>query len=103
MRGTWIGGLGYRMRCYGQCRCGLRTCRVFDVRFSADIRTEKRFGQIDVLVNNAGTNHRRAFHMMKFEDFWRVIEVNFKAVYRAGLVMLNVAYVSDAQGPSKIP
>jgi NADP-dependent 3-hydroxy acid dehydrogenase YdfG len=43
-------------------------------------RTEKKWGQIDVLVNNAGTNYRRPFHMFKFEDMWRVIEVNFKAV-----------------------
>jgi NADP-dependent 3-hydroxy acid dehydrogenase YdfG len=43
-------------------------------------RTEKKLGEIDVLVNNAGTNYRRPFHMFKFEDLWRVIEVNFKAV-----------------------
>lgn len=46
----------------------------------AERRTEKKFGQIDVLVNNAGTNYRKPYHMMKFEDFWRVIEINFKAV-----------------------
>jgi NADP-dependent 3-hydroxy acid dehydrogenase YdfG len=43
-------------------------------------RTEKKFGEIDVLVNNAGTNHRRPYHMIQWEDFWNVIEVNFKAV-----------------------
>ena len=43
-------------------------------------RTEKRFGKIDVLVNNAGINRRRPFHMMSFETFSKVIEVNFMAV-----------------------
>jgi NAD(P)-dependent dehydrogenase (short-subunit alcohol dehydrogenase family) len=43
-------------------------------------RTEKRFGKIDVLVNNAGINRRRPFHMMSFETFAKVIEVNFMAV-----------------------
>lgn len=43
-------------------------------------RIEKKLGEIDVLVNNAGTNRRRPFHMMTFDQFWKVIEVNFKAV-----------------------
>ena len=48
---------------------------------SAERRIEGKLGQIDVLVNNAGTNYRKPYHMMKFDDFWKVIEVNFKAVY----------------------
>jgi NAD(P)-dependent dehydrogenase (short-subunit alcohol dehydrogenase family) len=51
------------------------------------IRTEKRFGKIDVLVNNAGVNSRRPFHMMKFDEFWRVVEVDFKAVDFLSLVI----------------
>lgn len=43
-------------------------------------RIEKKLGQIDVLVNNAGTNYRKPYHMMTFDEFWKVIEVNFKAV-----------------------
>jgi len=43
-------------------------------------RTEEKLGEIDVLVNNAGTNYRRPYHMMTFEEFWNVIEINFKAV-----------------------
>ena len=48
---------------------------------SAERRIEEKLVQIDVLVNNAGTNYRKPYHMMEFDDFWKVIEVNFKAVY----------------------
>jgi NADP-dependent 3-hydroxy acid dehydrogenase YdfG len=66
------------------------------VAYDTDLRTEKKFGQIDVLVNNAGTNYRRPFHLMKFEDFWKVIEVNFKAVMIHSWRALMEANVLDA-------
>jgi NADP-dependent 3-hydroxy acid dehydrogenase YdfG len=47
-------------------------------------------------VNNAGTNKRRPFHLMTFDEFWRVIDVNFKAVPPQLVTLLMIAYVSDA-------
>ncbi|KAF2471623.1 NAD(P)-binding protein [Lindgomyces ingoldianus] len=40
---------------------------------------EKELGPIEVLVNNAGILDQRPLIMSTFDDFWRQIEVNFKA------------------------
>jgi NAD(P)-dependent dehydrogenase (short-subunit alcohol dehydrogenase family) len=40
---------------------------------------EKQLGPINVLVNNAGIFDQRPFMMSTFDNFWRQIEVNFKA------------------------
>jgi NADP-dependent 3-hydroxy acid dehydrogenase YdfG len=79
----------------------MRFSQSIAIHEGADHRTEKEFGKIDVLVNNAGTNHRRPFHMMKFEDFWHVNDVNYKAVIRYLLRSLIVANVLDAQTAPK--
>jgi hypothetical protein len=39
--------------------------------------------------------------MMEFDDFWRVIEVNFKAVFSYPTPLLSTAYVSNAQDTPK--
>jgi len=41
--------------------------------------------------------------MMKFEEFWRVIEVNFKAARSSIFISLTTAHVFDAQDPSQVP
>ncbi|RMZ66264.1 short chain dehydrogenase reductase SDR [Pyrenophora seminiperda CCB06] len=43
-------------------------------------QVQSQLGPIDVLVNNAGIFDQRPFLMSKFDDFWKQIEVNFKAV-----------------------
>ncbi|OAK99671.1 NAD(P)-binding protein [Phaeosphaeriaceae sp. SRC1lsM3a] len=40
---------------------------------------EKNLGPIDILVNNAGIFDQRPLLMSTFEQFWRQVEVNFKA------------------------
>ena len=40
----------------------------------------KKFGEIDVLVNNAGGGPIRGFVTQKFDEFWAGVEQNFKGV-----------------------
>lgn len=40
------------------------------------------FGQIDVLINNAGIYPRQPFAEMSFDDWQRIIEVNLNGCYR---------------------
>ncbi|XP_014560885.1 hypothetical protein COCVIDRAFT_88501 [Bipolaris victoriae FI3] len=70
-----------------------KTCLSFGVKveaFGCDVRDQERLtevlaqvtkqlGPIDVLVNNAGIFDQRPLIMSAFEDFWKQIEVNFKA------------------------
>jgi len=46
--------------------------------------TLEDFGEIDVLVNNAGIVHSAAFLDLKEEDFDRVIRINLKGAFLAG-------------------
>jgi NAD(P)-dependent dehydrogenase (short-subunit alcohol dehydrogenase family) len=56
-------------------------CDVTDaekVKASID-EVEKSLGPIDILVNNAGIFDQRPLLMSTFDQFWRQVEVNFKA------------------------
>lgn len=44
-------------------------------------RLKKRFGTIDVLVNNAGTAHIGLLHEMTIEEWHRIIETNLTSVF----------------------
>jgi 3-oxoacyl-[acyl-carrier protein] reductase len=60
---------------------------------SAVEQTAKAFGQIDVLVNNAGTAIPRAFEEATLEEFDQVININFRAVLVATQAVLK--YLPD--------
>ncbi len=44
-------------------------------------KTLERFGKVDVLVNNAGSNIRKPFFEVTIEDYDAVMQVQLKAVY----------------------
>jgi len=57
-----------------------------DVSEAEDIKamvsaTIKQFGKIDVLVNNAGTTHRRSIIEFEDEEYDRVIKVNMRSCF----------------------
>jgi 3-oxoacyl-[acyl-carrier protein] reductase len=60
---------------------------------SAVEQTAKAFGQIDVLVNNAGTAIPKAFEEATLEEFDRVIDINFRGVLVATQAALK--YMPD--------
>jgi 2-deoxy-D-gluconate 3-dehydrogenase len=57
------------------------------------------FGRIDILVNNAATNHFQDFLEFPDEEFDRVVELNLKTVYYLGH---DVAKLMVKQGGGKI-
>jgi 2-deoxy-D-gluconate 3-dehydrogenase len=59
----------------------------------------KAFGKIDVLVNNAATNHFQNFLDFPDEQYDRVVELNLKAVY---YLSHDVAKIMAANGGGKI-
>jgi NAD(P)-dependent dehydrogenase (short-subunit alcohol dehydrogenase family) len=50
--------------------------------------TEK-FGEIDVLVNNAGGGPICGFVTQKFEEFWAGVEQNFKGVFSSITILIQ--------------
>jgi 3-oxoacyl-[acyl-carrier protein] reductase len=60
---------------------------------SAVEQTAKAFGQIDVLVNNAGTAIPKPFEEATLEEFDQVININFRGVLVATQAVLK--YMSD--------
>ena len=60
---------------------------------SAVEQAAKTFGQIDVLVNNAGTAIPKTFEEATLEEFDRVIDINFRGVLVATQAVLK--YMSE--------
>jgi 3-oxoacyl-[acyl-carrier protein] reductase len=51
--------------------------------------TEKAFGQIDILINNAGVSQPLPFALMDDEDWTHVMDVNAKGVFIASRAVLR--------------
>ncbi|KAH0342003.1 cytochrome P450 reductase 1, partial [Aureobasidium melanogenum] len=56
-------------------------CDVIDTKESAITlaQIEEDLGPVDILLNNAGGTLDRPFHMETFDQFWSMIDLNFKA------------------------
>ena len=66
--------------------------------------TVDAFGQIDVLVNNAGIVHSAGFLELTEEDFDRVIQTNLKGAFLAGQAVAKrmVKQIADGGEPGAI-
>ncbi len=49
------------------------------IRFSETV--EKEFGEIDVLINNAGVSHYGLFQDISLSDFQKVFQINFESMF----------------------
>ena len=49
----------------------------------------KRYGQIDILINNAGITKDRTFRKMSLEEWEEVINVNLNSVYKTTSEVIN--------------
>jgi acetoacetyl-CoA reductase len=49
----------------------------------------KRYGQIDILINNAGITRDRTFRKMSLEEWEEVINVNLNSVYKTTSEVIN--------------
>ena len=64
-------------------KCHAMTCDVSDLSSIPEFISKviSQFGQIDVLVNNAGINMKKEFQDVTDEDFQKVITTNLTAVF----------------------
>jgi NAD(P)-dependent dehydrogenase (short-subunit alcohol dehydrogenase family) len=65
--------------------------------------TAKRFGRIDILINNAGIVHRGTALETSDDDFARVMAVNVEAVFRfsrAGVRRMIAQFEQSGRGPN---
>jgi NAD(P)-dependent dehydrogenase (short-subunit alcohol dehydrogenase family) len=65
--------------------------------------TVKRFGRIDILINNAGIVHRGTALETSDDDFARVMAVNVDAVFRfsrAAVKRMIAQFEQDGRGPN---
>lgn len=68
--------------------------RVLNITESGSIETligdiEKEFGQLDILINNAGITRDNLLMRMKEEEWDEIMNVNLKSVYRASKAVLR--------------
>ena len=49
----------------------------------------KRYGQIDILINNAGITRDKTFRKMSIEEWEEVINVNLNSVYKTTSAVIN--------------
>lgn len=68
--------------------------RVLNIAESGSIETligdiEKEFGQLDILINNAGITRDNLLMRMKEEEWDEIMNVNLKSVYRASKAVLR--------------
>jgi len=63
-------------------------------------RTEARFGNVDVLVNNAGFHARGSVESVTADDLGRMIDVNLKAPMQ--LTRLSLPYLRRSASPAVI-
>jgi 2-deoxy-D-gluconate 3-dehydrogenase len=75
-----------------------------------------RFGQVDILINNAGTIHREAAVDFALDDWERVLQVNLTSVFQlsqfaarnmiereSGGKIVNIASLLSFQGGIRVP
>ena len=65
--------------------------------------TTRHFGRIDILINNAGIEHRGTVLETSDEDFARVMAVNVEAVFRfsrAGVRRMIAQFEQSGRGPN---
>lgn len=87
---------------------------ITDIRENVEMiidKTVERFGQIDVLVNNAGILHSGSIETTDIADFDRVMDINLRSVFRITQKAIpnllktkgNIVNVSSVTGPRAFP
>ena len=56
----------------------------------------KKYGHIDILINNAGISANKKIEDTTYEDFSKIIDLNVKAIFN--LIKAVVPYMKDNQG-----
>jgi len=58
----------------------------------------KRFGRVDILINNAGTIHRDAAVETTLENWLQVVQVNLTSVFQLSQLLAKDVFARDGKG-----
>jgi NAD(P)-dependent dehydrogenase (short-subunit alcohol dehydrogenase family) len=90
----------------GESRCRFKAADVGDAAQANGLIADacKAFGQLDILVSNAGIVHAADFLDLQEQDFDRVLRVNLKGAFLAGQAAARrmVEQVKDGKTPGTI-
>ena len=120
---------GATVGCHGNRRAATQTASEIGgdaASFQADLssntgaedlfeQVKKRYGRVDILINNAGTIHREAAHEVALADWMHVLQVNLTSVFQLSQLaakdmfgrgrgkIVNIASLLSFQGGIRVP